>query len=80
MSDVQGAWLVIGIGVFAILCALFDLHRGRTSASLKHRWGFRYSVDIDGEQNPIQFLARVMIAVLVGVALITYGVRKLLGW
>jgi hypothetical protein len=80
MSDTEGAWLVIGVGVLAILCALYDLHRGRTRASYRDRCGWIHTVDIDGERNPIQYLARVMITVLIGVGLITYGIRKLLGW
>jgi hypothetical protein len=79
LNDVEGAWVAIGIGVVAILVGVFDFFRGRTSASYRDRCGWVHYATIDGEQNPIQFLIRVMMSVLIGTALITYGVWKLIG-
>ena len=79
LNDVEGAWAAIGIGVLAILLGVFDFVRGRTRASYRDRCGLVHYATIDGEQNPIQFLIRVMMSILFGTGLITYGVWKLVG-
>ena len=79
LNDVEGAWVAIGIGVLAIILAVYDFVRGRTQASYRDRCGLAHYATIDGEQNPIQFLIRVMMSVLVGTGLITYGVWRLVG-
>lgn len=69
-------WLFLAIGLLFIAGAVFDFARGNTSSSLRHRLGFRYSVNNDGMRNPIQFPIPLMIALVVGVFPITIGIKK----
>jgi hypothetical protein len=76
-DDVRGDWTLAAVGVLFVVAGVLDFFSGRTGAAYRDRCGLVHRVTIDGEQNPIQFLIRVMISLLVGTALITYAVWRL---
>jgi hypothetical protein len=77
LDDVEGAWVLVAVGALFLLVGVFNFLSGRIRAGYRGPGGIGRSVDLDGEQHPIQFLVRVMIALLSGTGLITYGVWKL---
>jgi hypothetical protein len=78
-DNTRDALLIMGFGAFFIACAVYDFARGRMDGKLQHRWGFYYPVTIDGERQPIEFLIRVMIALVIGTGVFAYGCCKLVG-
>ncbi len=79
-NDVAPDWVFVAVGLLFVFDGVFALVSGRTRASYQDRCGLTHYVDVSGEQNPIQFLARVMLSLLIGTALISYGVYRMLGW
>jgi hypothetical protein len=77
-NDAIGGWGLLAVGLFAILGTLFDVRAGRVWGSYRTTWGLTQTLDVEREFAPIQFWVRVLLQLLVGLALVFFGVRLLL--
>jgi hypothetical protein len=71
-------WVLIAVGLMFVCAGLYSLWSGRTVGSYRNRWGGTRDYEVDSVNAPIQFLIHVGLALLVGGALIFFGVKKLL--
>jgi hypothetical protein len=78
-ENTRDALLIMGVGFIFIAYAVHDFVAGRMSVAISPRFGRRYAVEIDGEQQPVEFLIRVMLALVLGTALFSYGAYLLVG-
>jgi hypothetical protein len=78
-SGILGAWIAVAVGVLALATGLLSVRAGRTQRWWKHQWEFiGHYYDVERKRHPIQFWILVTPQLLIGVALLWYGVKKLI--
>jgi hypothetical protein len=71
-------WGLLAAGAVFLLGALLSMLSGSVWQSVRHRWGFLQHYQIRRDDNPIQFWFMILIQVLIGAALLGFGLERLI--
>lgn len=71
-------WVMLAIGLFAILSSLNALRTGIAWGTYRKIWGLPRDLTVEREFAPIQFAIRVSLQLLLGLVFAFFGVRWLL--
>jgi hypothetical protein len=79
LTDDQAGWLLVAVGLAFLLAAVLDIRAGRTYVAFRNRWWMLEYARVGTDNAPIQFLVRMVLQIVAGLAMLGYGARLLLG-